>query len=372
MNKICKQVSIESPSTIGGKEYVFQYDVMVPDVPLIGARVKVMCAGACYRQRSTSVSSTSSTCSLGSDSGNFSSSPAHIGFRDSAFYPGFEVSGVIESIGEEVSPDCELKVGDNVIVYPFDEVPPGYAEYMCVPEIEYLVKIPENMSLSVAAMLPSGALWALNTVKMAGEVVKRITEQKGPDGKCNFLIVGTGGLALWALRLARYFFGDNQQRVRIAVACLRDEGFCLAQECGKVDVIQWSEELYERILIDRTIDAFKGLVDVVVDFGTTSRSLNRSIQCLNKGGVVFLGHETADRLLPKFSRKAEECGITIQSVESGSLDQLKELVELVSSGKVTPPPYSVFPAEEASQVISKLCKSQIPGRAILQFHSSTQ
>ena len=57
-----------------------------------------------------------------------------------------------------------------------------YAEYMCVPEIEYLVKIPENMSLSVAAMLPSGALWALNTVKMAGEVVKRITEQKGPDG----------------------------------------------------------------------------------------------------------------------------------------------------------------------------------------------
>ena len=172
---------------------------------------------------------------------------------------------------------------------------------------------------------------------------------------CHILVVGTGGLALWALRLARYFFSEKQHRVHIAVACLRDEGFCLAQECGKydvkrsvylsmilttvlvlyrVDVIQWNEELYERILIERTKDACHGQVDVVIDFGTTSRSLNRSIQCLSKGGVVFLGHETADRLLPKFSRKAEEYGITIQSVETGSLEQLKELVELVHSGKV--------------------------------------
>lgn len=99
-------------------------------------------------------------------------------------------------------------------------------------------------------------------------------------------------------------------------------------------MIQWSEELYERILIDRTKDACKGQVDVVIDFGTTSRSLNRSIQCLSKGGVVFLGHETAERLMPKFARKAEDYGIRIESVETGSLDQLRELVELVASGKV--------------------------------------
>ena len=45
----------------------------------------------------------------------------------------------------------------------------SYAEYMCVPEIEFLVKIPDNMSLSVAAMLPSGALWALNTVNFLSQ-----------------------------------------------------------------------------------------------------------------------------------------------------------------------------------------------------------
>lgn len=372
MNRVCKQVSIESPATVGmSKEYVFQYDVMVPDVPALGARVKVMCAGACYRQRSASVSSTSSTCSMGSDSG-CTTSASHRGLRDSSFYPGYEVAGVVESIGEEVDPSCGIKVGDHVIVYPFDECPPGYAEYMSVPEIEFLVKIPDNMSLSVAAMLPSGALWALNTVQKAESVVRRISEEKGPEGMCHILVVGTGGLALWALRLARFFFSEKQHRVHIAVACLRDEGFCLAQESGKVDVIQWNEELYERILIERTKDACHGQVDVVIDFGTTSRSLNRSIQCLHKGGVVFLGHETADRLLPKFSRKAVEYGITIEPVETGSVQQLKELVDLVHSGKVKPPPHSVFPAEEASDVINKLCKSEIPGRAILQFHSSAQ
>ncbi|KAK4016742.1 hypothetical protein OUZ56_031708 [Daphnia magna] len=372
MNRVCKQVSIESPATVGmSKEYVFQYDVMVPDVPALGARVKVMCAGACYRQRSASVSSTSSTCSMGSDSG-CTTSASHRGLRDSSFYPGYEVAGVVESIGEEVDPGCGIKVGDHVIVYPFDECPPGYAEYMSVPEINFLVKIPDEMSLSVAAMLPSGALWALNTVQKAEGVVRRISEEKGPEGMCHILVVGTGGLALWALRLARYFFSEKQHRVHIAVACLRDEGFCLAQESGKVDVIQWNEELYERILIERTKDACHGQVDVVIDFGTTSRSLNRSIQCLHKGGVVFLGHETADRLLPKFSRKAVEYGITIEPVETGTVEQLKELVDLVHSGKVKPPPHSVFPAEEASDVINKLCKSEIPGRAILQFHSSAQ
>jgi len=371
MSRICKQVSIESPASVGGnREYVFQYDVVVPDVPSKGARVKVMCAGACYRQRSASVSSTSSTCSMGSDSGLVSSSPSHRGLRDSSFYPGYEVAGVVESIGEEAdAATAGVKVGDQVIVYPFDDCPPGYAEYMSVPDIEYLIKIPDDMSLPVAAMLPSGALWALNTVQKAESVVQRIVEQKGPDGMCHILVVGTGGLALWAIRLAQYFFSGKQHRVHIVVACLRDEGFCLAQECGKVDVIQWSEELYERILIDRTKDACHGEVDVVIDFGTTSRSLNRSIQCLGKGGVVFLGHETADRLLPKFSRKAEEFGITIQSVETGSLDQLRELVTLVHSGKVQPPPHSVFPAEDATEVIHRLCKSEIPGRAILQFHS---
>jgi len=52
-----------------------------------------------------------------------------------------------------------------------------------VPEIKYLVKIPESISLSVAAMLPSGALWAMNTVFQAREHVNAVLRTKGKDGE---------------------------------------------------------------------------------------------------------------------------------------------------------------------------------------------
>jgi len=131
--------------------------------------------------------------------------------------------------------------------------------------------------------------------------------------------------------------------------------------------VQWNEDCYERTLIERTKDSLDGEVDIVIDFGTTSRSLHRSLQCLSKvseawqyytlynssrsklplwgyilwfiiipqGGIVLISSEVAERLLPKFSRRAEERQQSIKSVEVGSLDQLRELVELVASGQVS-------------------------------------
>lgn len=135
-----------------------------------------------------------------------------------------------------------------------------------------------------------------------------------------------------------------------------------------MNIVQWSEDLYEKQLIERTMDACGGQVDVVIDFGTTSRNLHRSMQCLNKGGVVFVIKEVADRLLPKFSRRAEERQQSIKPVELGTLEQLRELVQLVASGEIEPPPHTVYPAEEALDVVQKLCHSEIQGRAILRFY----
>ena len=58
-----------------------------------------------------------------------------------------------------------------------------YAEYIAVPEVQYLIKVPENMSLSTAAMLPSGALWAMNTVFSAHKHVEKVLAEKGETGQ---------------------------------------------------------------------------------------------------------------------------------------------------------------------------------------------
>ena len=102
-----------------------------------------------------------------------------------------------------------------------------------------------------------------------------------------------------------------------------------------MNVVQWNEDLYEKQLIERTIDACGGIVDIVIDFGTTSRSLHRSLQCLSKGGVVLVSEEVGEKLLPKFSKKADERECKIRAVANGTIEQLHDLVKLVSTNEVS-------------------------------------
>lgn len=259
MHKLCRQVSIESPGPIL-KDFVFNFVVPVPDTPAYGARIRVVYAGACYlRQRSSSVSSVSSissdlnelmnspNCIVGSPQSSSIPQPSHCGIRDGALFPGYEVAGVIEEfgVGVESLPNNELRVGQRVVLYPFDEVPNGYAEYIVVPELKYLIPVPDELSLSVAAMLPTGALLATNAVFEAQDIISQLLKDRDeqhaqapdstPEPTVKILIVGTGGLALWAVRIASHYFHqlETLKRVEITVASLHDEGFVLAKEIQK-------------------------------------------------------------------------------------------------------------------------------------------
>lgn len=367
MNKLCRQVSIESPGPCI-QECVFNFEVPVPEVPPSGARIQVVCAGACYRMRDRS-SSISSVQSTEDSTDVIAYNPGHHGVRDSALFPGYEVAGVIDALGKEVT-QSDLKVGQRVVIYPYDGIPHGYVEYMTVPDLSYLVPIPDNLPLSLAAMLPTGALLAKSAVLTAHKYVENALKDRPPNHKCKILIVGTGGLALWAIRLAQHHFkaSEFKGRVRVTVASLKDEGFKLASDLPYVNLVQWNEDLYEKQIIERTKDACNGPVDIVIDFGITSRSLHRSLQCLNSGGVVLVSEDVAERLMPKFSKLIAERNQKIEAVAKGSITLLKELIKLVSNGDVVPPPYTEFAAEDASVVVQKLCRSEIPGRAILRFH----
>ena len=50
----------------------------------------------------------------------------------------------------------------------------------------------------------------------------------------------------------------------------------------RVNIVQWSEDCYETQLIERTINACEGNVDIVIDFAANPRSMNRSLKCLSK------------------------------------------------------------------------------------------
>lgn len=360
MSRLVKQVSIESP-THNLKECIFNFEMPMPDVPPMGARVRVRNAGVCYRLRSASSSS-----SIKSVEALHCGSPLHHSVRDTALFPGYEVAGTIDALGAEVG-DTEFKVGDRIIVYPYEDHPPGYAEFVAVPEVQYLIKVPANISLSTAAMLPSGGLWALNTVVSAHQHVEKVLAEKGDTGKCKLLVVGTGGLALWALRIARFYWPDKKDKITIAVACLRDEGISIAHEYLRVNVVQWNEDLYEEQLVERTKDACGGPVDIVIDFSATSRSLRRALKCLANDGVLLMSSEHAEGLISRYGAAAESENHHLIPIEFGTLSQLKNLVHLVSTGEIEPPPHTVFSADCANEAIAKIGRGVIPGRAILEF-----
>jgi len=90
-----------------------------------------------------------------------------------------------------------------------------YAEFIIVPELKYLVNIPDSISLSVAAMLPTGALLAMNTVFKAHEYVQNILQERGDNG-----------LFSESLNPTVYF-------IRL-VSCLSSDCLCLVYQCSIV------------------------------------------------------------------------------------------------------------------------------------------
>lgn len=70
-------------------------------------------------------------------------------------------------------------------------------------------------------------------INVNGLELQNLLKERGDGSVCKILIVGTGGLALWALRIAAYHFTNMKDRVTITIASLKDDGLEMAQEFQK-------------------------------------------------------------------------------------------------------------------------------------------
>ena len=98
----------------------------------------------------------------------------------------------------------------------------------------------------------------------------------------------------------------------------------------RVKLIQWNSDAYDQDLVQRTRDACKGDIDVVLGCLGLGAPLQRSFKCLKKGGTAFVTEEINEKVLKSLEKMAEQQNKFIQIVKQGNTEDLKALLNLVA------------------------------------------
>ena len=222
-----------------------------------------------------------------------------------------------------------------------------YAEYVAVP-IKQLYQLPENFDYhqAAAAALVYQTAWH--------SLIRRGNLQKGET----VLIVGAGG-------------GVNTASVQIA-KYIGAQVIVVGSEAKKLEM---AKSIGADILIDRSKEADwskavflatnKRGVDVVVDnVGTT---FMQSLRALRKGGRLLTVGNSAG---PKFeidNRYIFAKHLSILGSTMSTLEEFKEVMDLVVAGKLQPIIDKTYPLKEAASAQERLWKHENFGKITLDI-----
>jgi propanol-preferring alcohol dehydrogenase len=336
--------------------------VEIPKVLPDSALVRVQAAGVCH----TDIHLISG----GYDLGEGRRLSAIGGGAGLPLTPGHEIAGRVEALGSGKSSGFEL--GDPVVVYPWVgcgacrkcrsgrenlcEGSPaflgfqrdgGYAEYVMVPHTRYLVHA-EGMDLPKVATLACSGLTAYSAIKRCGV---------GSDDL--LLVVGAGGLGTMAIQIAKKTTG-----ARVAVADVDESKLQLASELGADFTFNTSNTDAKSLLSTvRGLNQGRG-ADAVVDFVGKPATFSLGLRLLGHEGrmvLVGLGGGAGQLPLPILPLY----GAQVMGNFTGTLTELAELVRTSGKGVIAPVVTESHPLEEANDVLARLERGEVKGRAVL-------
>ena len=79
----------------------------------------------------------------------------------------------------------------------------------------------------------------------------------------------------------------SQTNIKLFVSDNSIDKLLTALDHGCYDVIHWNEEDHEQYIVERTLDACNGGVDVVIDFVSSPRTVHRTLKILNRVSVTI-------------------------------------------------------------------------------------
>jgi alcohol dehydrogenase, propanol-preferring len=284
--------------------------------------------------------------------------------RTLPFTLGHEIAGMVLSTGPEAK---DVTPGAKVAVYPWigcgkcpacqvgDEnicaaprhlgitVDGGYATHVLVPHPRYLIDYAPLSAAYAGALMCSG-LTAYAALKRLGDRA----------GRAPLLLVGMGGVGLMGLALARAMYGTapyvadiDAKKREAALAAGAAFAFDPTDPGARKELLKASGGFY-----------------AACDFVGSDKSLNFVTGVLAKGGkVVVTGliGGTYTTAVTMFALKA----MAIEGIQTGTLAEARELIELVRTKNIAAPPIAERPLDQASQTLDDLRGGRIVGRVVL-------
>ncbi|MGN6147559.1 MAG: alcohol dehydrogenase [Rhizomicrobium sp.] len=281
---------------------------------------------------------------------------------------GHEIEGEVVAVGPDVK---DIKVGARYAAFPWigcgkcpsglrgaenicvggprqlgcsNGCPGGYSTHVMVPHPKYLIDYGKTDPALGAAYMCSGVT-AYAAMKKVGKL--------GPSDQV--LVLGVGGVGMMGVQFAKAMFGKGP-----IAADIDDGKLEAAKKAGASAVYNTKDpESAKKLVADTGGGAY-----AVVDFVGSEKTFAFASQAVRRGGkviIVGLFGGAMSMPLPMFPFRT----ISIGGSMVGSLDETKEMMELVRAGKVDPIPYTKRPLSEANKSLEDLVAGKITGRVVL-------
>jgi len=256
------------------------------------------------------------------------------GFRDYPlpFILGWDVSGVIESVGAGVT---QWKAGDQVYGRPDIGRSGAYAEYIAVREAE-LARKPKSLDHVHSAAIPLAGLTAWQALFDAGGLT---------PGQKVLIHAAAGGVGHLAIQFAKL-----KDLYGAGTASGRNQEYLKQLGCDLP--INYETTRFEDVV--RDFDA------VIESMGGEVRK--RSWKVLKKGGILvaLIGP-------PPSEEDAKAHGVRAAIIWAQTkTDQLAEFARLADSGQLRPEIAAVFPLRDAAQAHQMSQTEHVRGKIVLQ------
>ena len=263
------------------------------------------------------------------------------------FVPGSEFSGVVVAVGDGVD---TVQAGDHVFGATLTG---GFAEQIVTPAAALRI-VPAAVALEAAA-----AFWIAHAT--AYHALRSVAEVQA--GERVVVLGAAGGVGLAAVELATVLGAD------VIAAASTDDKLALCRQRGATDTVNYAVTDLREALRQLAPDG----VDVVID-PVGGPLAERALRALRwKGRFVTLGFASGE--IPRIPLNLVLLkGCVIKGFEVRTFAQVepelaardeRELIELLSSGRISPHISAIYGLDQASAALEEVAGRRSTGKVLL-------